>query len=144
MWGFTAVLGKLIAMESLPLVAWRTGIAAVALVLMMGWGKLRRFGTRLDVWQALGTGCLIGFHWYLFFLAGRLGNVSTGLAGAATAALWVALLEPLVVRGRRVHLGECVLALVVAAGVAVITGSEGVSLPSFFTGVAAAAVAALF
>lgn len=144
LWGFTAVLGKLIAMESLPLVAWRTGMAAVALALMMGWGKLRRFGTRLDVWQALGTGCLIGFHWYLFFLAGRLGNVSTGLAGAATAALWVALLEPLVVRGRRVHVGECVLALVVAAGVAVITGSEGVSLPSFFTGVAAAAVAALF
>jgi drug/metabolite transporter (DMT)-like permease len=144
LWGFTAILGRLISLESIPLVMWRTGLAAVALALLVGPARLRRFGTRRDVWQALGTGCLIGFHWFLFFLAGRLGNVSTGLAGVATAALWVALLEPLLVPGRRLHTGECVLAILVAAGVAVITGAEGVSLPSFFTGVAAAAVAALF
>ena len=143
-WGFTAVLGKLMTMHPMPMVAWRTGIAALALAVMAGPAGLRRFGTRRDVWLALGTGALIGCHWICFFLAGRLGNVSVGLAGVSTAALWVALLEPLLVPERRLHRGEVVLAVAVVAGAALVAGADGVSLPSFFTGVAAALTAALF
>jgi drug/metabolite transporter (DMT)-like permease len=100
----------------------------------------------LDVWskRALLNGCLIGLHWYLFFLAARLGNVSVAITGAATSALWVALLEPLVVRERKRHWPECVLALVVTGGVALVAGSDDVPMPCLLTGILAAAVAALF
>jgi drug/metabolite transporter (DMT)-like permease len=142
-WGFTSVLGKMITLPPPTLVVWRTGLAAAALG---AWFLARRKRLAFGLWErrALANGCLIGLHWYLFFLAVRLGNVSTMLTGIATLALWVALLEPLVVKDRRLHLSECLLALAVTAGVAVVAGSGDVSLPCLFTGVLAAAVAALF
>lgn len=142
-WGITSILGKLITLPPETLVVWRTGIAAAALG---GWFLARRERVSFGLWEkrAFANGFLIGLHWYLFFLAVRLGNVSTMLTGIATMALWVALLEPLVIRDRRLHLRECLLALVVTGGVALVAGSGDVSLPSLFTGVLAAAVAALF
>lgn len=142
-WGITSILGKLITLPPETLVIWRTGIAAAAL---SGWFLVRRERVAFGLWEkrAFYNGCLIGLHWYLFFLAARLGNVSTVLTGIATMALWVALLEPLVVKGRRLHLSECLLALAVTGGVALVAGSGEVSLPCLFTGVLAAAVAALF
>jgi len=142
-WGITAILGKWISLEPEMLVTWRTGIAAVTLGL---WFSVRGRKVGIDLWarRALLNGCLIGLHWYLFFLAVRLGNVSVAITGLATCALWVALLEPLVVRGRRLHVRECLLALAVTGGVALVAGSDDVPLPCLLTGIAAAAVAALF
>jgi drug/metabolite transporter (DMT)-like permease len=142
-WGITSVLGKKISLEVQILVTWRTGIAAFALGL---WLLLARRRTGFDLWarRALLNGCLIGLHWYLFFLAARLGNVSVAITGAATSALWVALLEPLVIRQRRLHLKECVLALAVTGGVALVAGSDNVPMPCLLMGILAAAVAALF
>ncbi len=142
-WGITSILGKEISLEVQILVTWRTGIAALALGLwLLLTGKRFRFG----LWErrALMNGCVIGLHWYLFFLAARLGNVSVAITGAATSALWVSLLEPLVVRGRKLHLKECLLALAVTAGVALVAGSDDVPMPCLLTGILAAAVAALF
>ena len=142
-WGITAVLGKLITLPPQTLVVWRTALAAAALGL---WFLVRRQRIGFGKWErrAFANGCLIGLHWYLFFLAARVGNVSTMLIGIATIALWVALLEPLFIKDRRLHLSECLLALAVAAGVALIAGSDDVSLPCLGLGVLSAAVAAIF
>jgi drug/metabolite transporter (DMT)-like permease len=142
-WGITAVLGKLISLAPQVLVTWRTGIAAAVLGL---WLLTNRRHATGGVWarRALLNGFLIGLHWYLFFLSIRLGNVSVAITGLATCALWVALFEPPLVRGRRLHLRECVLALAVTGGVALVGGSDNVPLACLFTGIAAAAVAGLF
>lgn len=142
-WGATSVLGRTITLPVQTMVIWRTGIAALILGL---WVLMRRGSHGAALWRqrALWNGCLIGFHWYLFFLAGRLGNVSVALTGAATCALWISLLEPLVIRQRRWHLRECLLALAVTGGVALVAWSDRVPLACLFTGIAAAAVAALF
>jgi drug/metabolite transporter (DMT)-like permease len=95
-------------------------------------------------WLALANGCLIGLHWHLFFLATRLGTISVALTGLATMALWVSLLEPLLVKERRLHLRESLLALAVSGGVALIAVQDDVELPALLTGVAAAAAWALF
>ena len=144
LWGVTAILGKLITLEPMPLVAWRTGLSTLALSALLLWQKDRTPLPARLVWAALGNGLLIGLHWYLFFLAGRLGNVSTSLAGIATATLWVALLEPLLIRGRRLEWSECILSLVVVGGVIMVAGNPDVNLPSLLTSVTAAGVAALF
>ncbi len=142
-WGITSILGKSITLPPEAVVIWRTGIASVALG---AWLTLRRTKVGLGTWEirALLNGCLIGLHWYLFFLAPRLGNVSVALTGLATSALWVSLLEPLVVRGRRLQFRECLLAFLVAGGVALVSQSGDVPLPCLLTGIASAAVAALF
>lgn len=138
-WGLTAILGKLITLEPGVLTAWRTGLAAVTLYAVL---IFRR--EALPHWRAsliiLGTGLLIGLHWFLFFLSGRLGTVSGSLAGASTMALWIALLEPVMVRGRRWSGAEALLAAGVAAGVMIIQFSDR----GLLTGILAAGVASVF
>jgi drug/metabolite transporter (DMT)-like permease len=138
-WGITAVLGKLITLSPMVLTAWRTGIAAAALWVILAvrrepWPGGRAAGVML------ATGLLIGLHWFLFFLGARLGTVSGSLAGAATMALWVALLEPLMIRGRRWSGAEALLALGVTGGVMIIQFDD----QGLLTGIIAAGVAAVF
>ncbi len=144
LWGFTAVLGQLIALDPAPLVVWRTGLSALFLAV---WAWARRPLTSVspaDLLAATATGGLLALHWVLFFLAGRLGNASTLLAGLSTATLWVALLEPLLVPGKKLSPRQCILALIVTLGVCQISLSDGVVLASLLTAVLCAGVAALF
>ena len=138
-WGITAVLGKLITLTPAVLTAWRTGIAALSLFGILAMKRERRPERRV-MWQMLGTGLLIGLHWTLFFLGGRLGTVSASLAGASTMALWIALLEPMMIPGRRWRGTEAMLALGVTGGVMIIQFSDR----GLFTGILAAGVAAVF
>jgi len=138
-WGITAVLGKLISLSPAVLTAWRTGLAALSLFLILSvrgvvWPGWREIGVML------ATGLLIGLHWFLFFLGGRLGTVSGSLAGASTMALWVALLEPLMLRNRRWSGSEALLAAGVTGGVMVIQFSDH----GLITGILAAGVASIF
>ena len=155
-WGLTAILGKLITLDPAVLTAWRTGIAAMAICLILTirrerWPKWR------DIRIMLATGLLLGLHWFLFFRSARQGTVSGSLVGASTMALWVALLEPLMIQGRRWSWAEGFPAGGVALGVLIIQarqdsaghgfsfGDGGRLLDSgLFTGILAAGVAALF
>ena len=155
-WGLTAILGKLITLDPAVLTAWRTGIAAITLFVIL---TIRRqqWPDRRAAGIMLATGLLIGLHWFLFFRSARLGTVSSSLAGVSTMALWVALLEPLIIRGRRWSWAEGFLAGGVTLGVLIIQvrlnpgmngltfGDGGRVLDSgLFTGILAALVAALF
>jgi drug/metabolite transporter (DMT)-like permease len=95
-WGFTAILGKLISLPAVEVVFYRTLIAALALILFILVTK-RSFRTsgRRGYHMQLGTGAIIAAHWILFFLSARISNVSVSLAGMATCSLWTAVLEPL-------------------------------------------------
>ncbi len=143
-WGLTAVLGKGLTLTAPVLVAWRTGLAAVGL-----WGWLRWQGIPLAVEaralaRMLGVGLLIGLHWWLFFLAGKLGAVSTSLIGLSTTTLWCALLEPLFHKGKRLHGLEFWMGLGIVAGACVIGYGNPVAWPCLLTGVAAGLVGAVF
>lgn len=155
-WGITAILGKLITLEPGVLTAWRTGLAALTLFLILA-VRGEQWPAWRDAGAMLATGLLIGFHWFLFFLSGRQGTVSGTLAGASTLALWVALLEPLLIRGRRWSWAEAGLAAGVSCGVVLLlvrvdpaSGSLTVgdgkpfSGNGLFTAIWAAGVAALF
>jgi drug/metabolite transporter (DMT)-like permease len=143
-WSVTAILGQLISLQVWPMLMWRTGLAAAMVFVLCGWSRFRRLGASRAVWLALGNGVLIALHWFLFFHGARLGNVSNMLAGVATMALWVALLEPLFYRGRKIQGREITLGLMVVGGVIILAGSRDANLPSLLTGVAAAFVAAVF
>lgn len=136
-WGLTAILGRLISLEPVVIVVWRTGMAAVVMA-AMAMAKRQVWPSGRELWPVLGGGVLIGAHWVLFFLSGRVGAVSVGLAGLSTLALWVAVLEPIFIRGRRWHWEEGLLAGGVAGGVLLIDFSNR----GLLVGVAAAALAA--
>lgn len=96
LWGFTAILGKLISIPAVELVLLRTFFAAIGLLVFIVYTRrtYKINGVRNNVLVA-AAGVLIGAHWILFFLAAQLSNVSVCLAGMATTAIWTGLVEPL-------------------------------------------------
>jgi drug/metabolite transporter (DMT)-like permease len=89
LWGFTAVLGQLIHLSAVGIVTYRTGLAALCLLIWL------RSRSKISARQALVftlTGFVIGAHWITFFLAVKVANVSICMVGVATLSLWTAIL----------------------------------------------------
>ena len=76
LWGFTAILGKLISLPALPLVWWRM-LLVVALLLLLPrvWRGLRAMSARLR-WSYAGVGVLVALHWLTFYASIKLSNAS--------------------------------------------------------------------
>jgi drug/metabolite transporter (DMT)-like permease len=143
LWGFTAILGKLISVPPVELVFWRTLLAATGLGVLLA---VRRQPWRVAAGEAtklLGVGVLVAAHWITFFLAARLSSVSVCLAGLATLALWTSLLEPLVL-WRRVRLYEVGLGLLTMVGLYLVSQAELDQLAGLLVAIVSAGLSALF
>ena len=119
LWGFTAILGKLITLAALPLVWWRMLLVSGTLLLVPRvWRALRALPSRLRLAYA-GIGVLVSLHWLTFYGAIKLANASVAATCIAIAPLFLAFLEPLLAR-RRFDARELLLALAVLPGVALV------------------------
>ncbi len=119
LWGFTAILGKLITLAALPLVWWRMLLVSGTLLLVPRvWRALRVVPLRLALAYA-GIGVIVSLHWLTFYGAIKLANASVAATCIAVAPLFLAFLEPLLAR-RHFELRELLLALVVVPGVALV------------------------
>ncbi len=100
-WGFTAVLGALISIDSIPLVWWRMSIAVALIFIYMKWEKIpfQLFGkgalSRKRILGFLLAGVVIALHWVTFFGAIKESNVSVTLAMLSMGSFFTALLEPI-------------------------------------------------
>lgn len=144
LWGFTAILGKLITLPAPTLVLYRAGLTAAGLLVLL---RLRGIPAGLSgrsVLALLGTGLLIGLHWSLFFLSAKISNVSVCLVALATTSLWTALLEPLMVKGRKAKISEIILSFVVLGAMTGIFGGGFRYWPGFLVGTGAALAGTLF
>ena len=121
LWGFTAILGKLISIAALPLVLWRMALVAVVLFLLPRiWRGLRAMSPRL-ILAFLGIGVIVALHWLTFYGAIKLANASVAVTCIATVPIFLSILEP-VLTGRRFHLRELLLGLLVLPGIAMLVG----------------------
>ncbi len=140
LWGFTAILGKLITLPALPLVWWRMGLVTLALLLLPRvWRGLRALPPKLLAAYA-GIGVLVALHWLTFYGAIKLANASVAATCMALATVFVALIEPKLAR-RRFSWRELALGVLVLPGVALVVG--GVA-PDMRLGIAVGALSALF
>lgn len=113
-WGFTAVLGALIAIDSLPLVFFRMGLASIFIYIYM---KVKKIDSALSIktfWGFALAGVVIALHWLTFFGAIKVSNVSVTLACMSTGAFFTALLEPLFYK-RKFVLYELIFGAIVVA-----------------------------
>ncbi len=143
-WGFTAILGKLLQpLDASAVVLFRTGLATIGLLAVLRFRKQSLAIAHTDRWKLLATGGIIALHWVLFFLAARLANVSVCLAGMATSSLWASVLEPIVLR-RRVRLIEVILGGVVMSGLYLIFRFEFDKVAGLAVAVFSAMLSSLF
>jgi drug/metabolite transporter (DMT)-like permease len=121
LWGFTAILGKLITLPALPLVWWRMLLVVLALALVPRvWRGLRRMPARL-LWAYAGIGVLVGLHWLTFYGAIKLANASVAATCIALATAFTAVVEPWLAR-TRFKPRDLLLGLAVLPGVALVVG----------------------
>ncbi|MFC4871094.1 DMT family transporter [Negadavirga shengliensis] len=118
-WGFTAVLGLLISLDSVQIVIYRTLMAMIALLVIFSYKKIRFRLPLKDYLKVIGTGFLIGVHWILFFWAAQVSTASVTLAGMATISLWTAFIEPMANKGS-IKWYEVCLGLVAILGLYII------------------------
>ena len=140
LWGFTAILGKLISLPALPLVWWRMLLVVGALALLPPcWRGLRAIPNRQKLAYA-GIGALVALHWLTFYGAIKLSNASIGATCMALATVFTAIVEPWLAK-RPFSRRELALGIAVVPGVALVAG--GVA-PGMRIGIAVGAVSALF
>jgi len=121
LWGFTAILGKLISLAALPLVLWRMGLVVAALALVPRvWRALRALPMRLAAAYS-GIGVLVALHWLTFYGAVKLANASVAATCMALATVFVAIVEPRIVGGR-FSFRDLALGVAVVPGVALVVG----------------------
>jgi Predicted permease, DMT superfamily len=121
LWGFTAILGKLITLPALPLVWWRMLLVMAALLLMPKvWRGLRAMPARLLLAYA-GIGVLVSLHWLTFYASIKLSNASVGATCIALGPVFLAFIEPWIAK-RRFDPRELVIGAAVVPGVMMVVG----------------------
>jgi drug/metabolite transporter (DMT)-like permease len=123
-WGFTAVLGALITLEALPLVWYRMLFASLFILVYMWFRKMPYKLPLKTILILLFAGLVIALHWYTFFKAIKVSNVSVTLACLSTGAFFASILEPIFFK-RKVIGYEVLFGLVVIAGLYLIFKVEG-------------------
>ena len=144
LWGATAILGRQISIQAIPLVWYRLIIVvAVLLVVVPARGLALRIPLRAALRYAL-VGAFIGLHWLCFYGAIKQAGVSTAVLTLSTITFFTALLEPILFR-RRVAVDEVVIGAIVVAGVALLVRVELRAEPlGLALGLGSALLAAVF
>jgi drug/metabolite transporter (DMT)-like permease len=141
--GFTAILGELISINSIPLVWFRMTIAGI---LMLVYIKFRKINLKVDLKSIVKfsiAGILIALHWITFFEAIKQSNISITLAMYSTGAFFASLIEPLFYK-RRIIWYELFFGLIVIVGVWLITQTEFNYINGIVLGIISALLSTLF
>ncbi|SFH80149.1 DMT family transporter [Halpernia frigidisoli] len=124
LWGFTAILGKLIHAEAMALVFYRMLFASVFLFLYLRVIKKRSIHVSKKILlQLFGIGGLMAFHWLCFFYSIKVSNVSIALSCLATSTLFASFIEPIIFR-RKIDFYEVLIGVVIVICIAVIFHAE--------------------
>ena len=122
-WGFTAILGALITIQSEFLVWYRMFFAAIFLAIFIGIKKKPFKVAPKSLLKFIVVGLLIALHWIFFFEAIKISTVSITLSVFSLGAFFASLLEPLFY-GRKILWYEVFFGLIIIAGLGLIMQVE--------------------
>ena len=143
-WGFTAVLGKLITLPAFALVWWRMLLVVAALALIPAfWRGLRRIDLRTAAIFG-GIGVVVALHWVTFYGAIKLSNASVAATCMGVAPILVSIVEPWIT-GRRFDWRELAIGVAAVPGVMfVVGGTPGGMRAGIAVGILSALLVAIF
>lgn len=113
LWGFTAILGKLIHANAQNLVFYRMLFAAVFLFVFIRIFKKQSIKVSQKLfWQLAAIGAFMALHWLCFFHSIKVSNVSIALSCLSLSTLFAAILEPVIFK-RKIDVSEIVMGIVI-------------------------------
>ena len=137
--GFTAILGSLISVNSYQIVWFRVLIAALTIIVVI---KILKKSIQISLSQLLTLvfcGFLISLHWVFFFKAIKVSNVSVTLSILSLGAFITSFLEPFFYKKKIVKY-EVVFGIIVAAGTIIVFKTQ----LHYLEGIIYALIAVLF
>ncbi|MCU4164603.1 DMT family transporter [Carboxylicivirga caseinilyticus] len=143
LYGFTAILGKLISLPAPQLVWYRMLIAAIILGIFMRAKSIPFSIGKKNIAKIMGIGVVVAFHWITFFGAVKISNVSVTLGCMASTTLFTSFLEPIVFR-KKIKWVEVLIGLIIISGLYLIFQFELGYIKGIITALTAAFLAGLF
>ncbi|WP_046744542.1 DMT family transporter [Kordia zhangzhouensis] len=141
--GFTAILGKLISINAIPLVWFRMLIAGILMLLFIKFSKIRLQITFKTFSKFAIAGIVVALHWITFFGAIDVSNVSITLVMFSTGAFFASFIEPIIYK-RKMIWYELVFGVIVILGVSIIINAEFKYINGIVLGISSAFFSALF
>ncbi|AEK22222.1 Predicted permease [Capnocytophaga canimorsus Cc5] len=144
LWGFTAILGKIITLEASALVWYRMLFtSSILLVFVFFFQKETIKIPKKLFFKLLGVGFLMALHWLFFFQSIKVSNVSIALSCISTTTLFTAITEPIVYK-RRLDWLEIIIGIVIVLGMILIFKTEIQYKEGIFYGILCALLASIF
>ncbi len=143
LWGFTPVLGKLISLQALDLVFWRLSFSLLSLYAYLKFKGVSLTISIKDLLHLLVWGAVVGLHWYFFYHAIKVSNVSIALAGFSTITLFASVLQPIMLK-KKFFWGDALYGLIIVAGLLIILQFEKFYAAGIIFGILAAITGAMF
>ncbi|KGJ96107.1 protein of unknown function DUF6 transmembrane [Colwellia psychrerythraea] len=117
LFGGTALFSKLIGLPALDITVYRTGIAALALFILLTLQKKQiTLATRQDYGIAILLGIVVGIHWVTYFAAMQMAGVTVGIIAFFTYPVITVFIEPLFNKSVP-KVKDMLMALVVIVGI---------------------------
>lgn len=139
LWGFTAILGKLISLNEVILVWYRLIIVFVAILATVIYkNELQKISAK-HIKQLLFYGAIITIHWIFFYGSIKYSNISIALVCLSSTGVMAAILEPILLK-HRIKAIEVLLGGLAVIGIALIFHFE----TKFRTGIVLGLLAAFF
>lgn len=144
LWGFTAILGKLIHANAHILVFYRMLFAAFFLYIFIRFYKKESLKVSKKLFfQLSAIGGFMAFHWFCFFYSIKVSNVSIALSCLSLSTLFAAILEPIIFK-RKVDVSEVVMGIVIVICISLIFKTEFHYKEGIFYGILTALFGTVF
>ncbi|MDV7698841.1 DMT family transporter [Chryseobacterium soli] len=144
LWGFTAILGKLIQANAQILVFYRMLFAAVFLFVFIRVFKKESIKVSKKIFfQLAAIGVAMALHWYCFFYSIKVSNVSIALSCLSLSTLFASILEPIIFK-RKIDVMEVVMGSVIVACILLIFKTEFQYKEGIFYGILCAVFGTIF
>jgi len=122
-WGFTAILGKLLSIDAVALVWYRMGLASLLILWYVMYKKMSLHISRSQIIKYVFGGVVIALHWVTFFYAIQISNISIALATMSTGAFFTVFIEALYKR-KKVDVRELIFGVLAIIGLYIIYRAE--------------------
>jgi drug/metabolite transporter (DMT)-like permease len=144
LWGFTAILGKLITLPAQALVIWRMSLVCLFLALLPKvWRSIAQLKLKLILIYA-SIGVIVALHWLTFYGAIKLSNASVAVSCLALGSVFAAIIEPLLTN-KAWNKAELLLGLLAIPGVVLLVGGVPLSMHTgIMVGIISAFLTSLF
>ncbi|GEN77357.1 DMT family transporter [Chryseobacterium hagamense] len=144
LWGFTAILGKLIHANAEILVFYRMLFAAICLFVYIRVFRKDSIKVSKKVFfQLAAIGFSMALHWYCFFHSIKISNVSIALSCLSLSTLFASIMEPVIFK-RKIDISEVIMGVVIVACILMIFKTEFQYKEGIFYGVLCAIFGTIF